>query len=121
MNTKPTRRPVRPGISHATDPIFAAITEYQRADRASYVSYSNYAHGPATWRAEYPEFNKARQGARRSLAKTVPTTLDGAVALLALFYKQSPWECGDMNWHPPVMRNAIAALKRMVAETEARS
>lgn len=91
-----------------TDPIFAAIAEYMRADREC-------ADGELTVHDWDDPAHVAYRNACEALASTVPTTVAGAAALAALLYEERPSKYGDMGWHDPVIANLATALEGLAA------
>lgn len=97
------------------DPIFAAIAEYKRADREAFeadTAFDDARHdsGPNPWRDRTAAANEAYQNACAELAATIPTTIAGAAALVALYVDDDPWEGGEKAWHRPAMQNLTFAL-----------
>jgi hypothetical protein len=97
------------------DPIFAAIEEYKRTDKACYDTMMDYESGPKTWWEAHPEIDHAYKVAIDVLAETRPTTVAGAATLVALIGEEIS-NGQPMDWHAPALTGLAEALGGMTRD-----
>jgi hypothetical protein len=103
----------------AGDPIFAAIAEYKRANRAFYDEYGKLDDFELD-SLEYDEqqeivdgLGKVSAAAGDNVETLVPVSLAGAAALLRFLDDEDLNDGVMWDRHMPMLRNAVTALQRL--------
>jgi hypothetical protein len=106
----------------ADDPVFAAITEYKRANRAFYDEYGKLDDFELD-SLEYVEqqeivdgLGKVSAAAGDNVETLVPVSIAGATALLRFLDDEDLNDGVMWDRHMPMLRNAVTALQRLNGE-----
>ncbi len=111
------RRHARPAKSTAADPILAAIANHKKLDRA----WLEVAGAKGDRDAHARRGSDAAERAAWQMARTKPTTVAGAAALLK-YITRGPitglFELGETDWHETAFRNAAASLAEIARRSK---